>query len=88
MATYALPVEVQEFLSQVPSRVFTNIVWNLPFDTSDNEIPSNPNGTRRSLIYDKAIFSADATPNPDEYNVFIKNLDNSTDLQVTFSRGF
>ena len=85
---FVVAPELQKFLSGVDSKALVNILWDIPFDGSADLLPSNPTAARRSLMFSRGGYSVDATPNPIEFNCYLKNLDGSSEMAVTTPRGF
>lgn len=78
--------ELQQYLSGVPSRALTNIIWNYSFPDGDPALPTNPATVRRSLTFSKSAATDEASPLL-EYNCYISNLDGTSENQITFPRG-
>lgn len=84
---FVVPSDLQQFLTGLPSARLANVVWDTNIPTQTLVIPTNPQTVRRVLIFDKSGFSSHATPNPLEYNCYLKTLDLTVETEVTFARG-
>lgn len=79
--------ELQQFLQGIQSPRLVNVIWDASLNAADlPTLPTNPSSTRRSLIFDKGIFTTGATVTL-EYNVFIQNTDGTNMTQVSTPRG-
>lgn len=83
---FTLSPELQQFLSGIESKAFTNVVWDITFEGTAPTLPSNPATIRRSLLFSRLSFTEEATP-VEEYNCFIQNLDGSFETSVSTPRG-
>ena len=83
---FIVPPELQQFLSGLPGRSLTNVVWDIQFPAAAPVLPTNPGTTRRSLVFDKLTSTGQATPTV-EYNTFIVLLDGTAGQNVSVPRG-
>lgn len=82
---FLVPPELQQFLSGVQSKALVNVVWDQTF-TDGFILPTNPSTVKRVLLFSMSGYSADATPNPLEYNCYVENLDGTTVTAITTPR--
>jgi hypothetical protein len=79
MATFIVSKELQALISGFGSRATANItIENSSSTTIVDTYPSNPDGVRRSLVYDSLSVG--------QYNVRISNFDGSSPFDVTVPR--
>lgn len=84
---FVVPLELQQFLTGLPGAALSNVLWDVQAPANALVIPFDPGATHRMLVYDKAGFSEEATPNPLEYNCRLVSLDGTVDDPITFARG-
>lgn len=83
---FAVPPEVQQFLSGLDSAALLNVVWDINFPGEAPLLPTNPSSIRRSLVFSRNGDSGHATP-VEEYNCVLANLDYSNESPLTVPRG-
>lgn len=83
---FHVPAELQQFLSGVESKALINVVWDITFPGDAPLIPTNPNTTRRALMFSRIGEDAAATPDS-EFNCYLANVDGSSEQPVTTPRG-